>query len=406
MRKILSLFAVLALAACGGGGGGTTANAPAPPTSAPTLAPQGQLVTPQFTLVVPQKAASSGTRKPLYISASTLSVTITLNNPPVGLTNTSVTTQINGTSGNSCTTGCTVSGPPSPPGSDSFTVTTYDAPGGAGPGAHALSTATKTFVIVAGSANANLTITLNGIVAALAISGVPSATANTAVGNTQLTVTPKDAAGAAITGTYGDSTGAANPVTVSINETDANGATLVAAGSATQNTTTSVTLHSDADSVSFHYGGVAENTKTLTVAASGVTSATTTFQPTLLAITPASGTEVDLFVPGDVGGTGASGGQTFAELGFTNSPYSKSFSFTFTPTSTFTTPCANIATNVQSTPGVFAITAATVANSPTPGSCDLTVNDGLTQNLHTSTATVAVTYTTSAVHASGKHRRN
>src|ERR1700681_1650523 len=87
MRKILSLFAVLALAACGGGGGGTTSNAPAPP--APTLAPQGQLVTPQFTLVVPQKGASSGTRKPSYISPSTLSVTIRLNNPPAGLTNTS-----------------------------------------------------------------------------------------------------------------------------------------------------------------------------------------------------------------------------------------------------------------------------------------------------------------------------
>jgi hypothetical protein len=405
MRKILSLAAVLALAACGGGGGGTTSNAPAPPPVSPTSAPQGQLVTPQFTIRIPQSAGSSAARKPQYISSHTLSVTITLNNPPAGLTNASVTTNLNG-GGTPCVTSCTVSGPPSPPGNDSFTVTTYDAANGAGAGVHALSVATKTFAIVAGSANANLTITLNGIVASLAITGVPSATANSITANTPLTVTALDAGGGTVTGTYGDATGAANPVTVTTSDADLNGVTLVAGGGATQNSTTSVTLHNDTDTVSFHYGGVAENAKTLTAAATGATNGTANFQPTLLAITPATGTEVDLFVPGDVGGTGASGGQTFSELGFTNAPYAKTFTFTFNPTNTFTTPCANIATVLQSTPGVFGITAATAANTPTAGSCDLTVNDNLTEGGHTSTATVAVTYTTSAIHTSGKHRRN
>src|ERR1700688_2364325 len=86
MRKILSLFAVLALGACGGGGGGTTSNTPAPPTAAPTTAPAGGDVTRQFTLRIPPRASSAKGRTPQYVSSSTLSVVITLTADSVGIT--------------------------------------------------------------------------------------------------------------------------------------------------------------------------------------------------------------------------------------------------------------------------------------------------------------------------------
>src|ERR1700694_408522 len=86
MRKILSLFAVLALAACGGGGGGTTSNTPAPPTTAPTSAPEGAYVTPQFTRRIPPRASSAKGRMPQYVSSATLSVVITLTADSVGIT--------------------------------------------------------------------------------------------------------------------------------------------------------------------------------------------------------------------------------------------------------------------------------------------------------------------------------
>ncbi len=94
-----------------------------------------------------------------------------------------------------------------------------------------------------------------------------------------------------------------------------------------------MTLHKDTESVKLHYAGLAENVKTITAAATGATNQTANFQPTLQAITPSSGTEIDLYVPGDVGGTGSSGSQTFTEAGFTGATYQQSFSSTFTQTS-------------------------------------------------------------------------
>ena len=411
MRKILTLLAMMALAGCGGGGGG--ASTPPPP---PTQAPSGNLVTPQFTFVF-GPSGSSTTRSPQYVDATnTKSVTITLisnNGTPTTVTNPSVTTNVTPP----CTP-CTVTGPPSPPGTDRYTVTTFDANGGAG---NALSTATKDFTIIAGSANTGLTITLFGIVKTFSISGVTSPNAGTTPADATLTVNALNAAGGTITGTYGDnSTGAAyitggglngTPVTVTINETNALGATLVAGGStpgATQNSTTSVTLHNDTDTIKLHYAGLAENVKTITVSATGATNSTANFQPTLQAIAPASGTEIDLYVDSTTGGTGSSGTQTFTEAGFTGATYQQSFSSTFTITSGFSTPCNQIATVSQgggANVGIFTVTAPTAATPPAAGSCDLVINDNLTQGGHTSTATTVVTYTTSSVGASSKKRR-
>jgi len=408
---------MMALAGCGGGGGGTnTAPNPNPPVQATTAPTQGNLVTPTFTLNLGPKSGSTAQRNPKYINGTaSKSVKITLvsnNGTPTTVTNPSVTTDLNGGAGTtSCPGSCTVPGPPSPPGTDRYTVTTYDAAGGSG---NVLSTATKDFTIVAGSANTGLTIVLFGVVKSFSISGVPSPNAGTTPADTPLTVNALDADNGTITGTYGDnSTGAGyisdlalngTPVTVTINETNANGATLVATGGATQNSTTSVTLHNNSDGVSLHYAGLAENQKTITAAATGATSGTANFQPMLQAITPASGTEIDLFVDSTTGGTGSTGGQTFTEPGFTGT-YAQSFTFTFTMTSGYSTPCDQIATITQTSPGVFTATAPAASKPPAAGSCDLTINDNLTQAGHTSTATTKVTYTTSSVGASSKHRK-
>jgi hypothetical protein len=418
MRKILTLLAMMALAGCGGGGGANTA--PFQPTQPiATIAPSGDLVTPTFTLNLGGKTGSSTSRDPKYIDGTnTLSVKITLvsnNGTPTTVTNPSVTTNVNGASGTPCNPTCTVAGPPSPPGTDRYTVTTYDATNGTG---NALSVATKDFTIVAGSANTGLSITLFGVVKSFAVSGVPSPNAGTTPADATLTITVKNAAGGTITGTYGDnSTGAGyisggglngTPVTVTINEVNNLGATLVGSGGATQNSTTSVTLHNDAEVLKLHYAGLAENVKTITVAATGATTNnSTTFQPVLQPITPASGTQIDLYVDSTTGGTGSSGTQNFTEAGFTGATYQQSFSFTFTPTSGFVTPCTQIATISQGTGanvGQFTATAPTAATPPAAGKCDLVINDNLTQGGHTSTATTVVTYTTSSVSAS-KHNR-
>ncbi|HEV2738618.1 MAG TPA: hypothetical protein VGU66_08575 [Candidatus Elarobacter sp.] len=413
MRKILTLLAMMALAGCGGGGGSTPAPNPNP-QPIQTVAPQGNLVTPTFTLNIGPKTGSSNSRDPQYVDATnSKSVSITLvstNGVATTVTNPTVTTNITPP----CS--CTVPGPPSPPGTDRYTVTVFDTNGGAG---NALSTATKDFTIVAGSANTGLGIVLFGIVKSFsAISGITSPNAGTTPADTTLTVTALNAAGGAITGTYGDnSTGAAyitggglngTPVTVSINETNPLGATLVAGGGATQNTNTNVTLHNSTETIKLHYAGLAENVKTFTVAATGATSNTaSTFQPTLQAITPSSGTEIDLYVDSTTGGTGSSGTSTFTEAGFTGATYQQAFSSTFTMTSGFSTPCNQIATVSQgggANVGIFTVTAPTAATPPAAGSCDLVINDNLTQAGHTSTAKTVVTYTTSSVSAS-KHNR-
>ncbi len=425
MRTILAFCAAASLAACGGGGGiGATApqqqQQPNPPSQG-----QSNLVTPQFTLVIPNKAGSATRRIPQYVNGtSTLSVAITLvsnNGTPTTVNQPTIVTNVNGARGTSCTTGCMVSGPPSPPGTDRFTVTTYDATNSTGSAlaGNVLSTATKDFTIVAGSPNTGLTIVLFGVVNQFAISGVPTPLAGTTPGPTTLTVAVEDADGGTITGTYGDnSTGAGyinnrtsngTPVTVTINETNANGASLVAGGSATQNTTTSVTLHGSSDSVALQSGGLAENAKTITAAATGATQSTAGFQPTLQAITPSAGTEIDLYVDSTTGGTGSSGTQAFTEPGFTGAPYDQTFSAAFTMTSGYSTPCSQIATIVQgngANGGSFTATAPAAATPPAAGSCDLAVNDGVTQAGHTSTAAVKVTYTTSSAGTSSKRRKN
>lgn len=275
MRRLLLAF-LLGLCGCGGSSS---------PASTPASAAVGSMLAPSFTMTVPAPSASAASRArhPQYVSPSTLSVTITLTSvngsaPPAGLTTTATTNVPAG----SCKAGCSITGPLSPPGSDTFTIVMYDA---ANAGGNALSQGTVTFTLSASSTST--TVTLSGIPAGVTISSFPSATLGSAFNAPQpFTLIVTDADGNVITGSY------ATPVTL----TDSDQTTVsVGTGLAVNGGTLgkSVQVTSSTNALTFWYGGVTEFylggstfTSTLTITASipGVTSApsmTTAFQPTV-----------------------------------------------------------------------------------------------------------------------------
>ncbi|HTV93745.1 MAG TPA: hypothetical protein VMG98_13600 [Verrucomicrobiae bacterium] len=377
MRKFFGLLAIATMTACGGGGGGSTPNLPqATPT--PTLAPvpTGD-VRPTFTIVIPVSGGASKNR-PGYVSSATQSISITLTEvngtPPGALTGNPAITNINSTN---CSGGCTVDGPPSPVGSDTFTLVTYDATGAAG---NELSTSSGTYTMTQGVNNAE-TVTLEGIPATLTLAALPTTWSAGSTNSTAIGLTVADADGETITGTY------ANAVTV--NDPDTNGdGTRVVSGSCpgtypTGNTAiaaTSAQFTSSASAATFCYGGLAQASVTLTASASGATSGTKTFSPIIAA--PTSGTTTGAFVGTDAQldtttGTGSSGTIAYTEAGFTNAPYDQVLSVdssaetcsTGGPLSTF----ASVSPAASGTTTVFTV----VSASPyTAGKCSIPVWDG------------------------------
>jgi hypothetical protein len=430
MRKILTLAAVLALAGCGGGGGGSSAPA-SPPQPVQTTAPTGNLVTPQFTIVVPNKKSSGTQRKPNYVSSATLSVVITLTAdsngvPPGTIAGNPATSTI---AAGTCNSGCNVSGPPSPPGTDSYTIVTYDnaVPASGNPlNAGQLNNVT----IVAGSNNPE-SITLGAIPKTLSIANVPSGAgafvAGTQTQSTAISVVATDAAGVTIPTsqapavTYVDATGATINVTVSDPDTNAHGSCVINTGTSTCTSgATSVTFSGPDITRVLAYDGLAENPVTLTASASTATSGTTSFQPKLNApvfngsqATPSgvalSGSaEIDLFA---LTGIGSTGSESFTESGWTSSPYNHALTFANSGActsgaglATAMTQIATISVGANSTTNGTPITATAVA-SPTAGSCPSTISDGLSLNTTDGSTTLTVTYTTSSVSASSKHRK-
>jgi hypothetical protein len=399
MRKLFALAIVLGLAACSGGGGGSTTITGPLPTAAPTTAPQGNLVTPQFTIVITQPGSSSA-RSPMFVSTATASVTITLtsvNGSSVGLPSpTSVTTNI---TGSACP--CTVNGPASPAGqSDAFSITTFDTAGGTG---NALDTGGVTYTPTEGAPNPQ-TVTLNGIPYTVAITGVPTTwAANTSGQTASLTVTVKDHSGQTITGTYAN--------VVRITDPDAettNGTHLTGTNAGTGCTNSCVDMTASTDTITLNYGGLAENPVILASSGTALgTAGTATFTPLLNAITgdagnsttSLGGTGIDLFTSLNTSPTGYSGSVKYGELGFTNGPYSKQLAVTGAANcSTF----ATLATGAN-TGGETPFTATATA-TPSAGSCTLTVTDNLTDQTN-SLPTFKVTYTTGQVNVNSVNRR-
>jgi hypothetical protein len=396
-RTFFIITALFGLAACGGGGSQPASVPASTPGNSSTSVPvtPAQLVTPTFTIVFPAASAASasrGGRTPQRVSSSAASVTITITNPPVGLSPTSVTSNI---SPGTCP--CTVSGPPSPPGrSDTYLVQTFDANGGAG---NNLDSGTVSVTPTAGQDNP-VAITLSGVPATVAISNVPAAfNAGTGSQAQALSITVKDAVGATIIGSY------ANAVTVS--DPDANGTqgSQITGTNPGTCTGTCVTLTGSADTATLNYGGLAENPVTITASGTNVTAVPATFTPVLAAISYVAGPTsvaagsprgIDLFTNVNTATTGYSGVESYSEPGYTNTPYNR------TLVATAATSCSAFATLTatdNTTSGNTDFAATSIA-SPVAGSCTLTVGDGLTAAGHGSGGPqFVVTYTTSSVRA-------
>lgn len=428
MRRFLSLAAVLALAACGGGGGGSTPSAPQPPP--PTTAPQTGYVTPQFTLRIPPRGGSSTGRTPNYISSATLSVVITLTADSVGIDPTTI-------SGNpattvvpagSCTTGCTVNGPPTPPGTDSFKIVTYD--NNVPASGNALNAAQANNVTITAGQSNPVNVVLGAIPKTLTVSGVPAAlNAGTQTQSSAVSVVAKDGHGDTIpTGNtpaifYVDANGNAISVTLSDPDTTQHGSCLVASGTSTCTTgaATSVTFAGPDTTKSFAYDGLAENPVTLTASATGATGGTAPFQPNLNApafnssqATPSGvaltgSAEIDLFSASGIGSTGT---ESFTESGWTNSPYNHALTFANTGacttgtgiTATSMADIATISVGANSITNGTPITA-TIVGAPKPGSCPSKISDGLSLNTTDGSATLTTTYTSSSIVGSSKRRQ-
>jgi len=420
MRKILSLAAVLALAACGGGGGSSTPTSPPPPQQ--TTAPTSGYVTPQFTIVIPASAKSSDRgRKPNFVSPGTHSVVITLTSvdgnagTASGIHPNPVETDLNPPN---CTAGCTVSGPPSPPGHlDAYSVVTYDTAGGTGA---QLDRGTTSITPTAGQNN-TATITLMGIPFTITIAGVPTTWhANTASQTAPLTVTVADHAGATITGTYASAVTISDPDSETTNGTKLTctapntGSTCTATLNAGSNSSLSIT--DSTNGATLNYGGLAENPVTLAssnadVTANSGTAGTGTFTPVLNAITSdgtnsttaytGGGPGIDLFTLDNTSSIGYCGTVKYGELGFTNTPYSKQLTTNPTGNTGACSTFASLATGANVT-NETPFTATATAN--VTGVCTVTVTDSLTDQTN-GLPTFKVTYTTSSVSASSKHRK-
>jgi hypothetical protein len=172
---------------------GTTANASA---------------TARFSLTVPNAVTTAGgTRRPAYVSSSTLSASITVN----GGTATGVNLSVGSTNCATVTGGraCTIA-VPAALGSDTFTMELYDGPLTGGlPTGNVLSAATNfAATVTEGTANITVPLVLGGVPASVDVGTGAPPTAGTAA-TIPLTITAYDADGNVIIGSaaYGDPSG-------------------------------------------------------------------------------------------------------------------------------------------------------------------------------------------------------
>ncbi len=168
MKRLIFTASValsLALVGCGGGAGGAGGAAALPGTgSVPPTADARVVIT------IPQRTGTAaGTRAPAYVSPSTQSLTVAIDGgapTAQNLTPTSPNCSVGGPlSALTCTLPIAVTA-----GSHAFTLSTYDALGGAG---NKLSTNTVTQTIVANQTN-SINVTLAGVPASLLVSPLGS----------------------------------------------------------------------------------------------------------------------------------------------------------------------------------------------------------------------------------------
>jgi sugar lactone lactonase YvrE len=205
-----------------------------------------------------------------YISAGTKAMTLAFTGPS---TFTQVIGLTPGSPGCSTSTGplvCTIT-VALVAGSYSATINTYDQGpvSGAIPAGAKLLSAAKNVALSVSSGIANtFGVTLDGVPASLAITGLPSGSVGTAFGPAPFTVSVKDADSYTIVGTY------ANPVTLS--NSDQSGATALAT---TGSDNPIGEMLSSGDAVTLTYTGAAIPAATISAAATGATTGSATLAP-------------------------------------------------------------------------------------------------------------------------------
>jgi virginiamycin B lyase len=200
--------------------------------------------------------AASPRRRPLDVSASAQSVTIAIGSTILAtrsLAAASCTPLANGL-GRACTVGANA-----PAGSDTFTITAYDQPGGTG---NVLASGTVT-AIVSASAPVTVDVALNGTIVTLALAILnPNPPVGTAT-STKVIVTGFDADGNVVLGNY--------PEAVTLTDADTSGATTLSATAVTSSSALTTLRYS---------GAVPYESTTITATAPGFTPVSATFAPT------------------------------------------------------------------------------------------------------------------------------
>lgn len=393
--RALAVAALFLLAGCGGGGGGVSPTTPVP--GHPAL----QQATLKMSFPVNVGTPSSAARSPQYVSPNSNSIKITVNtvngsapeswvapNPFVATLTTTGGSPNCTVSGGTET--CTVVNVPAPPGTVNYTFGVYASTDGSGT---ALAQATVNETVVQGILN-TFSVTLSGVATTLATNFTTAAmTANSPVTQTDV-VQVKDPSGARIVGTAPFDGGA----TVTVTNNDTSGQTTLVAGTGGGSATTcsgnTCTLSHGADTVNLVYTGRAVagsggpppvDSFTVTASSSGLTTATANLSITDLPITFDVTTLDDTGHGGQAGdpnynqptlffaATGNSSGFTASELGWSNAPYSQTFSTAFDST-TCGSGASAVATITPSTGTSFTVT------SQNPGICKLTVSDGVGQS--------------------------
>jgi streptogramin lyase len=201
-------------------------------------------------------AAASSRRHPLDVSASAQSLTIAIRSTILATSNLSAascTPLANGL-GHACTIGANA-----PPGSDTFTLTAYDQPGGMG---NVLASGTIT-ASVSASTPIRVDVALNGTIVKLELTIVdPNPPVGTAI-STNVVVTGFDADGNVVLGNYSE------PVTLA--DADTTGATTLSATTVTSSSAVTALRYS---------GAVPYGSTTITATMPGFAPLTATFAPT------------------------------------------------------------------------------------------------------------------------------
>jgi hypothetical protein len=221
-RFALGALAFAALAGCGGG----TAHAPAPalPASLGGGGSTSALASAHFSLTIPERATTSSARRAQYISASTLSASITVN-PGGVVTNLNLPLAAAPCASVNGSRVCTITAA-APIGNDTASIALYDGACTGGPpctptGNVIGAASSFAFTVSEGSSNVTTPLIVGGIPAFVDVTA-PAFTA-AAPATVALSVTAYDADHNIIVGSanYVDATGTATPLTVALSTSTA-----------------------------------------------------------------------------------------------------------------------------------------------------------------------------------------